>query len=76
MNKLATRRLVPSQVPPAIHAQLLQIGPVVEPPAAALVYAPLHLQEPYAQVTTGAARPVLVFLHGGALIAGVLSPVR
>ena len=92
MNKLATRRLVPSQVPPAIHAQLLQIGPVVEPPATALVYAPLQQQEPYAQVqvargqsygadprnlldvftpvTTGAARPVLVFLHGGAFVGG------
>ena len=50
MSKVATRRLVPSQVPPAIHAQLLQIGPVVEPPATALVYAPLQQQEPYAQV--------------------------
>lgn len=83
---------VPSQVPPAVHRQLLKIGPVVAPAATAVVYAPLQQREPYAgvQVTrnerygpdprhlldvfapqaTGAPRPVLVFLHGGAFTGG------
>jgi triacylglycerol lipase len=41
---------VPSQVPAAIHEQLLQIGRAVDPPATASLYAPLHQQEPYAGV--------------------------
>lgn len=84
--------LVPSQVPPAVHTELLKIGPVVAPAATAAVYAPLQQREPYAGVTVtrhesygpdprhlmdvftpqalGAARPVLVFLHGGAFTGG------
>lgn len=41
---------VPSQVPEAIEAQLLQIGRVVDPPRTAALYAPLHPREPYAGV--------------------------
>ncbi len=41
---------VPSQVPPAIHRQLLKLGPVVAPAATAVVYAPLQQREPYADV--------------------------
>lgn len=41
---------IPSQVPPAIHRQLLKIGPVVAPAATAVVYAPLQQREPYADV--------------------------
>jgi triacylglycerol lipase len=40
-------RLVPSQVPPAIHQQLLGIGRVVAPAATAPLYAPLQQHEPY-----------------------------
>jgi acetyl esterase/lipase len=41
---------VPSQVPPAIAAQLQQIGRVVAPPQTAALYAPLQQKEPYAGV--------------------------
>ena len=41
---------VPSQVPPAIEAQLQQIGRVVAPPQTATLYAPLQQKEPYAGV--------------------------
>ena len=83
---------VPSQVPPAIEAQLQQIGRVVAPPQTATLYAPLQQKEPYAGVKVerdqrygadarhlldvftpeagSGARPVLVFVHGGAFIAG------
>jgi acetyl esterase/lipase len=45
----ACKRL-PSQVPPAIHAQLLGIGRVVDPQATGPLYAPLQPQEPYENV--------------------------
>lgn len=84
---------VASQVPPAIEAQLQQIGRVVAPPPTAALYAPLQEHEPYAGVRVlrdrhygpdarhlldvfapeaapAAARPVLVFVHGGAFVAG------
>ncbi|MGV3572511.1 MAG: alpha/beta hydrolase [Ramlibacter sp.] len=84
---------VPSQVPPHIAANLLQLGRVVAPPATAALYAPLQQREPYAGVQVArsqrygadprhlldlftpasggsAARPVLVFVHGGAFVAG------
>jgi len=92
LSKAQTGRPVPSQVPQAIHQQLVKIGRVVDPAATALLYAPLHQQEPYAGVKVtrgvyygpdprhlldlfepehaGAARPVLVFLHGGAFTGG------
>ena len=41
---------VPSQVPRAIHAQLLTIGPVVAPAETARIYAPLQQREPYTGV--------------------------
>ena len=50
MTKAPTSRAVPSQVPPLIHEQLLRIGRVVDPPATALLYAPLQQREPYAGV--------------------------
>lgn len=85
---------LPSQVPPAIEAQLRQIGRVVDPPKTAALYAPLQQREPYEGVAVaralrygpdaernlldvftpqrpeGALRPVLVFVHGGAFVAG------
>jgi acetyl esterase/lipase len=50
LSPVATSTPVPSQVPARIHGQLLKIGRVVEPPATALLYAPLQQHEPYAQV--------------------------
>lgn len=41
---------VPSQVPAAIEAQLVQIGRLVDPPRTAPLYAPLQEREPYAGV--------------------------
>ena len=43
--------LVPSQVPPPIHEQLLKIGPVVAPGSTAVLYVPLQQREPYADVS-------------------------
>ena len=84
--------LLPSQVPHSIHAQLLVIGPVVEPAGTAVLYGSLQQREPYAGVkvtrdqsygpdarhlldvfspeAASGARPVLVFLHGGAFTGG------
>ena len=42
--------IVPSQVPPAIAAELVKIGRVVAPPPTAALYAPLQQREPYAGV--------------------------
>jgi acetyl esterase/lipase len=41
---------LPSQVPDAIEAQLVQIGRVIDPPRTAALYAPLQQREPYAGV--------------------------
>ncbi|NML42227.1 alpha/beta hydrolase [Ramlibacter sp. G-1-2-2] len=41
---------VPSQVPPAIQAELEKLGRVVAPPPTAALYAPLQQKEPYAGV--------------------------
>ncbi len=79
-------------VPAEIAAALRQIGPVIDPPATARLYAPLQPREPFAGMTVtrdhaygedarhrldvfapsarGPARPVLVFVHGGAYVAG------
>lgn len=84
---------VPSQVPEPIATELQFMGPVIDPPGTAKLYAPLQQQEPYAGVRVvrgerfgpdaernlldvfapqagGAARPVLVFVHGGGFVAG------
>jgi acetyl esterase/lipase len=37
-------------MPADIEAQLRRIGPVIDPPATAAIYAPLHAKEPYAGV--------------------------
>lgn len=42
--------VAPSQVPPAIEQQLVQIGRVVDPPRTGALYAPLQQHEPYAGV--------------------------
>jgi triacylglycerol lipase len=79
-------------VPPEVAAALRQIGPAIDPPATARLYAPLQPREPFAGVAVtrdqrygedarhrldvfapsarGPARPVLVFVHGGAYVAG------
>lgn len=46
----ASRVEIPSQVPADIAAQLIHIGPVVEPPATQKLYLPLSEREPYAGV--------------------------
>lgn len=38
-------------MPPDIAARIRAIGPVIDPPATAAIYAPLHAREPYAGVT-------------------------
>jgi triacylglycerol lipase len=72
--------------------KLVEIGPVVDSPKTAALYAPLQQKEPYAGVkverdvkygpadlnrldvftpeATSPARPVLIFVHGGAFIGG------
>ena len=79
-------------MPPDLAAQVKAIGPVIDPPKTAALYAPWHAKEPYAGVRVtrdhkygpdarhaldlfvpeaGAApRPVLMFVHGGAFVAG------
>jgi triacylglycerol lipase len=39
-----------AQMPPEIAAQVKTMGPVINPPKTAAIYAPLQLQEPYAGV--------------------------
>jgi acetyl esterase/lipase len=46
---------LPSQVPDAIEAQLVQIGRVIDPPKTAALYAPLQQREPYAGVKVARA---------------------
>ncbi|MCG3190094.1 MAG: hypothetical protein LKCHEGNO_02703 [Burkholderiaceae bacterium] len=79
-------------MPPDIAAKVRAIGPVIDPPKTAAIYAPLQSKEPYAGVTVlrdikygpdarqaldvfvpqaaSGPRPVLVFVHGGAFVAG------
>src|SRR5436853_4903556 len=81
-----------SPMPAEIAAKLQEIGRVVDPPATALLYAPLQEKEPYQGVTVerdvkygpadrnlldifapdtaASARPVLIFVHGGAFVGG------
>lgn len=83
---------VPSQVPPHISVQLVEIGRVAASPPTAALYAPMQQREPYADVRVArderygtdarhrldvftpaapaGARPVLVFVHGGAFMSG------
>ena len=82
----------PSPMPSDIAAKLVEIGPVVDPPKTALLYAPPQQKEPYPGVrierdvkygtadrnlldvfmpeTASSPRPVLIFVHGGAFVAG------
>ncbi|MCC6210493.1 MAG: alpha/beta hydrolase [Burkholderiales bacterium] len=81
-----------TRMPPEIEARVRAIGPVIDPPKTAAIYAPLHPKEPYPDVRVtrdlkygpdarhaldvfvpreGAGpRPVLIFVHGGAFVAG------
>jgi triacylglycerol lipase len=81
-----------AQMPPDVAERVKAIGPVIDPPRTAAIYAPLQQKEPYAGVRVlrdlkygpdarhaldvfipdgGAGpRPVLMFVHGGAFVAG------
>jgi acetyl esterase/lipase len=81
-----------SPMPSDIAARLAELGPVIDPPKTAPLYAPLQQKEPYPDVrierdikygaadrnlldvfmpdTASSSRPVLIFLHGGAFVAG------
>ena len=81
-----------AQMPPDVAERVKAIGPVIDPPKTAAIYAPLQQKEPYAGVQVlrdlkygpdarhaldvfipdgGAGpRPVLMFVHGGAFVAG------
>jgi triacylglycerol lipase len=80
------------QMPPEVAEKVKAIGPVIDPPKTAAIYAPLQQKEPYQGVKVtrdvkygpdarhaldlfvpeveGMARPVLMFVHGGAFVAG------
>jgi acetyl esterase/lipase len=80
------------QMPPEIAEKVRSIGPVIDPPKTAAIYAPLHPKEPYGGVKVmrelkygpdprqaldlfvpekdAALRPVLMYVHGGAFVAG------
>lgn len=81
-----------SPMPPDIARTLIAIGPTVDPPRTAALYAPLQQMEPYPGVkverdvrygpadrnlldvftpeAASPARPVLIFVHGGAFVRG------
>jgi triacylglycerol lipase len=82
-----------AQMDSEIEWKLLDIGPVINPPETARLYAPLQQKEPYdgikvtrdlkygtdarhaldvfaAEAASAGARPVLMFVHGGAFLAG------
>ena len=81
-----------AQMPPDVAERVKAIGPVIDPPRTAAIYAPLQQKEPYAGVQVlrdlkygpdarhaldvfipeggGGPRPVLMFVHGGAFVAG------
>jgi acetyl esterase/lipase len=81
-----------SPMPDEIAWKLLELGPVIDPPKTAALYAPLQQKEPYRGVkverdvkygaadrnlldvfqpeTASSPRPALIFVHGGAFIAG------
>jgi triacylglycerol lipase len=81
-----------AQMPPDVAERVKAIGPVIDPPKTAAIYAPFQQKEPYAGVQVlrdlkygpdarhaldvfipdgGAGpRPVLMFVHGGAFVAG------
>jgi acetyl esterase/lipase len=85
-----------SPMPSDIAARLAELGPVIDPPKTALLYAPLQEKEPYPGVrierdvkygaadrnlldvfmpeTASSTRPVLIFVHGGAFVAGNKHP--
>jgi acetyl esterase/lipase len=82
-----------SALPPEVAAQVRALGPVIDPPKTAPIFAPFQQKEPYEGVavkrdiaygpddrnkldvftpekTESAPRPVLIFVHGGAYVAG------
>ena len=81
-----------AQMPPDVAERVKAIGPVIDPPKTAAIYAPFQQKEPYAGVQVlrdlkygpdarhaldvfipegGAGpRPVLMYVHGGAFVAG------
>jgi triacylglycerol lipase len=91
MSRPAAKQ-VSGLMPAVIAARIRAIGPVIDPPGTAAIYAPLHEKEPYAGVRVtrhakygaddrqaldvfapaeaGAARPVLIFVHGGGYVGG------
>lgn len=50
MSRQAAARAIGNRMPPDIAAKIRAIGPVIDPPATAVIYAPLHEKEPYAGV--------------------------
>jgi acetyl esterase/lipase len=81
-----------SALPPEVAEQVRALGPVIDPPKTAPIFAPLQQKEPYQGVTVKrdvaygpddrnkldvftpekaeGTRPVLIFVHGGAYVAG------
>jgi acetyl esterase/lipase len=81
-----------SALPPEVAEQVRALGPVIDPPKTAPIFAPFQQKEPYEGVVVkrdiayGAddrnkldiftpekadgTRPVLIFVHGGAYVAG------
>jgi acetyl esterase/lipase len=82
-----------SALPPEVAERVRALGPVIDPPKTAPIFAPFQQKEPYEGVSVkrdiaygpddrnkldvftpekadGAPRPVLIFVHGGAYVAG------
>jgi len=81
-----------STLPPEVAEQVRALGPVIDPPKTAPIFAPFQQKEPYEGVAVkrdiaygpdernkldvfapekaDGARPVIIFVHGGAYIAG------
>jgi len=51
MSRSAAAKPESGTMPPEIAAKIRSIGPVIDPPATAAIYAPLHEREPYPDVT-------------------------
>lgn len=93
---LASATLAFAQMPPDIAERIRAMGPVIDPPKTAPLYAPLQQKEPYDGVKVtrdlkygadarhaldvftpeqrAGPRPVLMFVHGGAFVAGNKRP--
>jgi acetyl esterase/lipase len=82
-----------SALPPEVAEQVRALGPVIDPPKTAPIFAPFQQKEPYQGIAVkrdiaygtddrnkldvftpekadSAPRPVLIFVHGGAYVAG------